>query len=113
MHEFALAESTLNVVLAAMEKQGATQLHSVKLRVGTLTGVVADSMIFAFETLSEGTKAAGGKLEIEEVPLACFCPVCNHEFAARALSYRCPTCGTASTEVRRGRELDLVSIEVS
>lgn len=113
MHEFALAESTLQVVLAQMEKQGAEKLHVVKLRVGTLTGVVPDSMIFAFETLSEGTKAAGARLEIEQVPLVCWCDACKAEFAARALSYRCPTCGKASGEIRRGRELDLVSMEVS
>ena len=113
MHEFGIAEGVLKAALDAARKNGSTKVEVVRLRVGALAGVVEEALTFAFEALSEDTPAQGAKLLVEAVPVTCYCVPCTSEFAAPRFSYRCPVCQTLSQEVRRGRELELISIEVS
>jgi hydrogenase nickel incorporation protein HypA/HybF len=113
VHEFSIAEGALRVVTEHLRARRATRVHSVTLRVGALSGVVPDALTFAFDALARDTPAAGARLVIEEVPVACYCAACAHEFAAEPGCYHCPACGTLSTEVRRGQELDVMSLEVS
>jgi hydrogenase nickel incorporation protein HypA/HybF len=94
-------------------RQGATRIHLLRLRIGPLSGVVPDSLRFAFDVVSCGTLAEGGRLEIEEVPVVCFCPTCAREFTAEGWFFECPSCGQSTAEVRQGAELELVSLEVS
>jgi hydrogenase nickel incorporation protein HypA/HybF len=113
MHEFGIAESILNSALEAAQKNGSAKVELIRIRVGALAGVVEEALTFAFEALSEDTPAQGAKLAVEAVPVTCYCKPCDREFEAPRFSYRCPVCQTLSQEVRRGRELELVSIEVS
>jgi hydrogenase nickel incorporation protein HypA/HybF len=82
------------------------------MRFGILSGVVPDAFRFSFEALAEGTAAEGCELLMETAKPSCYCGPCDLEFAAGLHAYACPRCGSESTEVRGGRELDLVSIEV-
>lgn len=113
MHEFGIAEGVLKACLAAAQKNHAQKIEVVRLRVGALSGVVDEALTFAFDALAEDTPAQGARLMIEPVPVTCYCEPCAKEFEAPRFSYRCPVCQTSSSEVRRGRELELISIEVS
>ena len=47
--------------------------------------MVPDALAFAFEVLKEGTMAEGAKLEIEELPVRCYCRGCDRETALENL----------------------------
>lgn len=113
VHEFGIAEGVLKVALDTAAQHKAERVEVVRLRIGALSGVVDEALTFAFEALAEDTPARGARLVIEAVPVTCYCEACAKEFEAPRFSYRCPACQTLSREVRRGRELELVSIEVS
>ena len=113
MHEFGIAESVLESALAAARQNGSIRVEVVRLRVGALAGVVEEALTFAFSALAEDTPAQGARLVVEAVPVTCYCEACQKEFEVPRFSYRCPACQTLSREVRRGRELELISIEVS
>jgi hydrogenase nickel incorporation protein HypA/HybF len=68
---------------------------------------------FAFEIVAKGTMAAGATLEIERVPIRCYCPTCRREFTPPDFVCECPGCGQPSADIRAGRELQLTSLEVS
>jgi hydrogenase nickel incorporation protein HypA/HybF len=63
--------------------------------------------------LRPGTAAADARLLIEEIPATCWCDSCRQEFTWPELGWDCPRCGSPSRELRRGRELELASLEVS
>ena len=105
-------ESALNLALEQAEKVGATRLHVLRLRIGTLSGVVPEALQFAFEALAQGTPAEGGKLAIEEVPARFWCTTCAREFQADDLFADCPICHQPSGDLRAGRELELATVEV-
>jgi hydrogenase nickel incorporation protein HypA/HybF len=113
MHEVSLMSSTLNMALDCASRQGAQKIHRLKMRVGEQSGVVPEALEFAFEVVTQGTIAEGANLEVEKIPVICYCVNCKQEFQPDTLFYECPDCQQLSTEVRCGREIELTSLEVS
>jgi hydrogenase nickel incorporation protein HypA/HybF len=113
MHEVGIMHSTLDYAEEQARSAGATAIHRLRMRVGGLSGVVTDALQFAFEALSPQTMAAGATLEIEDVIPACWCPHCQAEFEVDDFVFLCPRCQQPCSELRRGRELELASMEIS
>lgn len=113
MHELSLIYSVVETVEQSAKQAHATEVVSVKLRIGALSGVVKDALLFCYEIAADGTMLAGSRLEIEEVPVAIYCQPCAQVMVLGGVqSFRCPTCETPSGDIRQGRELDIVSIEL-
>ena len=113
MHEVSIMQEMARIVLEQAEKAGAEKVHVIRLRVGRLMAVVPEAMEFAQEVVFEGTIGEGAKLEIEHVPVRCWCPDCGEEFECGKSLFLCPKCDSFSRDVRSGKELELVSMEVS
>jgi hydrogenase nickel incorporation protein HypA/HybF len=113
MHEFSLMQSTLEIATQKTRAANATEIHRLKLRVGKLSGVVPEALRFAFAALKDKSMAAQAELEIEEVPAACWCADCAAEFETGDLKYECPRCHQLSGDLRRGKEMELASLEIS
>ena len=113
MHEFSIMESALELAGKNTRDAGATQIHRLVLRVGKLSGVVPEALRFAFDALKPGSLAAAAELQIEEVPTVCWCADCAAEFEAADLKYECPRCHQPSGDLRRGKEMELASLEIS
>jgi len=109
MHEMALTQS---VVDAVCEHAAGRRVHSVKLEVGALCAVIPDAMTFCFELATEGTVAHGARLEVDMRPGEARCRSCDTRFALNDLILLCP-CGSADVEVIAGRDLKILSMEVS
>ncbi|HBZ57355.1 MAG TPA: hydrogenase maturation nickel metallochaperone HypA, partial [Syntrophobacteraceae bacterium] len=60
MHELAIAQNVLDVVLEEGHRHGLAQVTSIRLEVGALAAVVPDALRFCFEMVSQQTIAAGG-----------------------------------------------------
>jgi hydrogenase nickel incorporation protein HypA/HybF len=108
MHELAITQS---VVDAVCERAAGRQVQTIRVRVGALTAVVADSMRFCFDLIADGTPAEGARLEIEQPPGAGHCRGCGADFALTDLVLLCP-CGSADVRITSGQELQIVSMRV-
>ncbi|KGF71845.1 hydrogenase nickel incorporation protein HypA [Neosynechococcus sphagnicola sy1] len=113
MHELGLLENTLELALGYAQQQGASQIHRLTLRVGQLSGVMPEALRFAFDVVVQGTIAANAELEIETIPAICYCPTCQQDFQPPDWIYECPDCHQLCTQLLQGRDLELVSLEVS
>jgi hydrogenase nickel incorporation protein HypA/HybF len=80
--------------------------------VGALCAVVPDSVQFCFGLATEGTVADGARLDLDVRPGSARCRSCGREFALDDLISLC-RCGSADVEVLAGRELKILSMEVS
>jgi hydrogenase nickel incorporation protein HypA/HybF len=113
MHELSIAMSLIEGVSQAAENNGAALVCSVRLRLGALSGVVKDALLFSYQLASEGTLAQGSQLIIENVPVTVFCDRCAAEKTLDSIQkFCCPTCSNMTPEILTGRELELVAIEV-
>lgn len=113
MHELSIAYSLVEMASRAAEDAGVTRVEAVRLRLGALAGVVKEALLFSYDVATEGTILAGSRLEIEEVPVALYCPACDAISTLETIQlFCCPRCGTPSGDIRQGRELELISLEV-
>lgn len=112
MHEVGIMQSAIHMAERQAREAGAQRILTLRLRVGAMSGVVPEALEFAFETLSRGTLADGGRLEVECVPPAAWCAPCRSEFPCADYDLTCPRCGECSQELRRGTEMQLSSIEI-
>lgn len=113
MHEVSLMANTLDIALEHAQMQEAQKIHLLKMRVGALSGVVPEALEFAFDICTQGTIAEGAKLEIDYLPVSCYCANCQLNFQPDDVIYECPDCHQISTDIRQGKELELASLEVS
>ena len=113
MHEVAIMAEALRMAEDAARAAGAERILRLRLRLGSLSGVVEESLRFAFDVVTQDTMAAGASLEIERVPGACWCATCQAEFACVDFFDECPRCHNLSSELRRGRELEIASVEIN
>ena len=113
MHELSIALQLIEIAEASARQADAQHVDTVHLRLGVLAGVVKDSLLFAYDTATAGTLLEGSRLEIEDVPLVIHCPSCQQDRELPSIqSFQCPICGTFSSDVRQGTELELVSLEI-
>ena len=113
MHEVSLMEEAVRLAVQTAQAAGGEQILKLRLRIGTLSGVVPEAMRFAFDIVCRETIAQGATLEIDAVPAICWCAVCKREFPQAEFFNECPTCHNVSGELRRGRELEIAAVEIS
>lgn len=113
MHEISIANSLIELACDVAESHHASRIDRLHIQVGALSGVVADALRFSFELAAEGTLCEGAILEIECVPVVVHCPECDEsKTLSNAYCFACPDCGCATADIRAGRELDLISVEL-
>ena len=112
MHEVGIMAEAASVAMDTATRAGAERVTCLRMRIGVLSGVVPEALDFAFEVACQQPMLRGARLEIESVPAACWCPVCRAEFECGDWIGECPTCHHVSGELRRGRELEIASVEI-
>jgi hydrogenase nickel incorporation protein HypA/HybF len=112
MHEMSVAQNIIDIVRQAVPPARAAAVTSVRLRLGSLSGVVAESLAFCFEALVADTVMSRARLAIERVPTACDCRACGARFEPAALIFFCPSCGSGDVRLVSGRDLQVVDVEL-
>jgi|ERR1051326_350890 hydrogenase nickel incorporation protein HypA/HybF len=113
MHEAGIIAGAIELAVQQAAASGGIRVHKLCLRVGALSGVVPEALSFAFELARRQTMGDDARLEIESVPATWWCGTCQSEFQAEDCCPECPRCHQFSADLRRGRELELSSIEIS
>lgn len=112
MHELSIASHLVEIATQHIQDLGSVRVERIRLKIGALSCVHPDSLLFSFGLVTAETTLAGAELHIESLPILIYCKSCD---AVRELpgvqSFRCPTCQTLSADIRQGRELDIDSIE--
>ena len=112
MHELSIALSLIDLAQDEGARLGG-RISAVHIKVGALSGVVRDALLFSYEVACHDTPLEGSQLVIEEVPLVVYCPTCDAERTLRSAQLLCcAECGTPTPQIREGRELELVALEV-
>jgi hydrogenase nickel incorporation protein HypA/HybF len=113
VHELSIALSIVETASEEAARHGDARVEAVHLRVGALSGVVKDALLFAWDLACEDTSLAGSTLKIEEIPIRVWCPACQVEREmGGSIDFRCTACGALATDVRSGRELEVTALEL-
>lgn len=112
MHELSLAADIFETVREYVPLSRARTARTVRVRVGNLAGVVADSLDFCFDALVAGTPYGGCHLDIQRVPARGECARCARLFDVPSPGVGCPACGSLAIVTHDGADLQVVDIEV-
>ncbi|MBA3633833.1 MAG: hydrogenase maturation nickel metallochaperone HypA [Acidobacteria bacterium] len=113
MHELSIAISMVDMAAEEAAQRGDVKVNAIYLKLGAMSGVVKDALLFSYDVVCEGTPMEGSRLVIEEVPIIVFCPKCEIETAPVSINNLCcPTCETPTPQVVRGREMEVTALEI-
>ncbi len=120
MHEFSIAASIVENVLAFADEQRAARVLEVRLVIGEFTHIEHEQLKFCFQSITKATVLEDSTLEIETSDAAVRCPHCGYagppKYWEGALSsalvptLQCPTCGKAA-EPAEGHECAIKAVK--
>jgi hydrogenase nickel incorporation protein HypA/HybF len=114
VHELSIAMSIVEMAEEEAARHGSVQVNAIHLKLGALSGVVEQALLSSYEMASEETAVKGSRLLIENVPVVVYCPSCCAEQRLSSIqNFTCPECGTPTPEIRHGRELEVVALEIT
>ena len=111
MHELSIAQSIVDIIDETLNGED-KKLLEVAVRIGELVAVVPESLKFCYEVITENTKYAGSRLDIQILPLRSRCKNCRREFQIEKFNFICPHCASTELEVIQGQELNISHLEV-
>lgn len=112
MHELGIMTSVMEVVDSTAKANNATKVLEVSLAVGEMTEAIEDALRFAFDVLKEGTLSEEAELKIRMIKPESLCPECGEIFEHDRFHRGCPKCGNMLTQLLKGKEMQIDSIEV-
>ena len=113
MHELSIAMSIVELAEEESQRLGGLPVTAVHLRLGFLAGVAKDALLSCYEMACEDTPLKGSRLVVEEVPAVLYCPTCDARHPVRSPEwFCCSECGSLTSEIVQGKELEVVSMEV-
>lgn len=110
MHELSIAMSIVEMAGEEAERQGGyPQFTSSWVRYRGWSR----KRCCPYEMTCEDTPLAGSRLIVEEVPIVVFCAQCQvRRGLTSAQWFCCPECGTPSSDIVQGKELEVVALEI-
>lgn len=112
MHEVGIAASILETVDAEAKRRPGSQIIAVGLRIGELSNVDKDALLFAFDAMKRNSPWQNLNIEIDWRERKQKCLACGEEFAVENYQLECPKCGDTGTRCISGMELDIAYLEV-
>jgi hydrogenase nickel incorporation protein HypA/HybF len=110
MHETAVAQSLVEVIMQEAEKRHARPVRAT-ISCGELSAINDDVLSFAFAAVAQGTSCEGMSLQVEHKPWQAKCRVCGRVFVVDVSDAKCPDCESEDFELFPDAPLMLEQIE--
>ncbi len=113
MHELSIAMSIVEMAEEEIERRGEVRVNAVHLKLGALSGVVKEALLASYEIACDESALKGSTLVIIEIPVLIFCSGCQAQRPISSMQlFCCAECGTPSSEIVQGREIEVVALEI-
>lgn len=110
MHELSIISALVKTVEQIMQQEGLTQVETIVLQVGELSGVVPHFVEECYPAAVYQTSLEQTKLKMEVIPGIVRCLDCGREFSGVQYNLKCPQCGSEHLEALSGREFIIKEI---
>lgn len=112
MHELGIVFHIIKSVEQTAEDNGLKKVCAVVLELGEVSGVVPDYLTDCWKWAAARTELVkGSELRIETLPAITHCDGCGRDYPTVAHGRTCPRCGSGSTWLLTGNEMNIKEIE--
>ncbi|MFP4365621.1 MAG: hydrogenase maturation nickel metallochaperone HypA [Bacteroidales bacterium] len=111
MHEFSIAQSIIDIAEDSAKKENCRKITSIKLEVGTLSGIVLEALETAMEFAVKKTMLEGAQVEIVKIDAKAECKNCGHNFSITGHFQPCPRCKSFKHLLLKGDKIKVMSLE--
>jgi hydrogenase nickel incorporation protein HypA/HybF len=112
MHELSIALSIVELAEEEALKADASVISKVEIEIGTMAGIETDALLFAWDSVTQGTIAQQSELVINSIQAEAHCLVCGKDFPVENFFVQCPDCGSYRYQFTKGKELRIRSLLV-
>jgi hydrogenase nickel incorporation protein HypA/HybF len=112
MHELAVTQSILEIVLKSAMENDAEEVTDINLTIGALSSIIDDSVQFYWDQISQGTIAQNARLHFNRVLATFRCRQCGTEYDLNEELTPCPTCNSINLDIISGEEFQIDNIEI-
>jgi hydrogenase nickel incorporation protein HypA/HybF len=112
MHELSIAENIVEIIHQNVPQDRLRDVRAVNMKIGTFSGVVADSLEFSYQAITMETPLAQSFLAVEQIPFVVLCEECHEKLMNDDGVTQCLACGSFKTKIISGRELQVKDIEL-
>ncbi len=114
MHEGAIAESIVDILKQVKERNGLKRIVKVRLKIGKMSGIMIDALMFALEALrTEEDVIFGTSFEVIETNIRAKCNLCDRIYEYKDVSevvMICDQCGMP-LDIIEGKEMEIIDVE--
>ena len=112
MHELSVAMSLISLAENETKKEECSQILSVNVILGYLSGIDFDSFVFMLDLAKKNTMLENTHFEFDRVRGNGICLSCRHEFLVEDHLAVCPECNGSVIKISGGGEMKVSSIVV-
>lgn len=114
MHEVSIALAMVDELMNIARKNNAQKITAVKLKIGKMSGIVTDSLKFAFDAVKlDQPLLCDAEIFIDEIPLVYRCNDCSHQFGTDDIYFpSCPSCSSYNLMIISGEEQHIENVEI-
>ena len=112
MHELTFATEMVRTLQGILQKEGASEVVSISVEIGAMSGIEREPFAFCFPIAAEGTPVENARLIIDETPLSVRCTACKKDSKPEFPTVTCVECGSSEVEIVSGRDFVIKSMEV-
>jgi hydrogenase nickel incorporation protein HypA/HybF len=112
MHELSIAIRIVDMAESEASKAGAQLVTHLDIDVGTLSGVVLESLDFALKQAVLDSVLENCAITIHRIQAMARCNGCLETFEVRDYFDLCPRCESPDISITQGEELRLRSLKV-
>lgn len=115
MHEISLVRNIFRTLEEEFPESDRAKITSIRLKVGLLSNVEPVLLQNAYGAViaTDQPTFKDVPLEVEMVPIAVQCPVCNAVSEVQNYHFKCNNCDRPTNNVIRGTELMISGVEMA
>ena len=113
MHELSVAIGIVNIAEKETQKANKSKVELIELEIGSLSGVELDSLEYVWEAAVKGSVLESAEKKINFIEAQANCLECEQVFKVEKVYDICPKCNSYFKDIIKGKELRVVSSEVS
>lgn len=112
MHELGLVFHMIDTLEEVGRENELTSIGKVSLELGEVTGVIPDYLLDCWRWAADRNELLrGAELDIQPVEAITVCNACGRTYPTLKHGKICPHCDSPETELLRGLEMEILSVE--